>query len=159
MPDIIKDKTSPWRSVAIIPPHLTNSYCAANTFHQKMAMVCVADDVYVTFLCSRVCVYSACQHWNARVQVAVWKSRWPSWAPVPNKPTRVSLDVKQHSNHHPTLKRVRHFLSHFSRLPTSCCWRYRRVYVSCRRITELGGIYSFTYISFGVVALVMYIVM
>ena len=27
---------------------------------------------------------------------AVWKSRWPSWAPVPNKPT-VSVDVKQHS--------------------------------------------------------------
>ena len=26
---------------------------------------------------------------------AVWKSRWPSWAPVPNKPT-VSADVKQH---------------------------------------------------------------
>ena len=24
------------------------------------------------------------------------KSRWPSWAPVPNKPT-VSVDVKQHS--------------------------------------------------------------
>ena len=27
---------------------------------------------------------------------AVWKSRWPSWVPVPNKPT-VSVDVKQHS--------------------------------------------------------------
>ena len=27
---------------------------------------------------------------------AMWKSRWPSWAPVPNKPT-VSVDVKQHS--------------------------------------------------------------
>ena len=26
---------------------------------------------------------------------AVWKSRWPSWAPVPNKPT-VSVDVTQH---------------------------------------------------------------
>ena len=26
---------------------------------------------------------------------AVWKLRWPSWAPVPNKPT-VSVDVKQH---------------------------------------------------------------
>ena len=25
----------------------------------------------------------------------MWKSRWPSWAPVPNKPT-VSVDVKQH---------------------------------------------------------------
>ena len=28
---------------------------------------------------------------------AVSKSRWPSWAPVPNKPT-VSVDVKQHFN-------------------------------------------------------------
>ena len=28
---------------------------------------------------------------------AVWKSRWPSWALVPNKPT-VSVDVKQHFN-------------------------------------------------------------
>ena len=26
---------------------------------------------------------------------AVWKSRWPSWASVPNKPT-VFVDVKQH---------------------------------------------------------------
>ena len=26
---------------------------------------------------------------------AVWKSRWPSWAPVPNKPM-VSVDIKQH---------------------------------------------------------------
>ena len=28
---------------------------------------------------------------------AVWKSRWPSWVPVPNKPT-VSADVKQRFN-------------------------------------------------------------
>ena len=28
---------------------------------------------------------------------AVWKSRWTSWAPVPNKPT-VSVDIKQHVN-------------------------------------------------------------
>ena len=28
---------------------------------------------------------------------AVWKLRWPSWAPVPNKPM-VSVDVKQHFN-------------------------------------------------------------
>ena len=27
---------------------------------------------------------------------AVWKSRWPSWAPIPNNPT-VSMDVMQHS--------------------------------------------------------------
>ena len=27
----------------------------------------------------------------------VWKSRWPSWAPVPNKPT-ISVDVKQHTS-------------------------------------------------------------
>ena len=36
---------------------------------------------------------------------AVWKSRWPSWAPVPNKP-KVSVDVKQHStNRH----RIQHW--------------------------------------------------
>ena len=28
---------------------------------------------------------------------AVWKSRWPSWAPIPNK-SMVSMDVKQHFN-------------------------------------------------------------
>ena len=28
---------------------------------------------------------------------ALWKSRWTSWAPVPNKPT-VFVDVKQHFN-------------------------------------------------------------
>ena len=32
---------------------------------------------------------------------AVWKSRWTSWAPVPNKPT-VSVDVKQHFNDEPS---------------------------------------------------------
>ena len=32
---------------------------------------------------------------NKSLSGAVWKSRWPSWAPVPNKPT-VSVDVKQH---------------------------------------------------------------
>ena len=31
---------------------------------------------------------------------AVRKSRWPSWAPVPNKPT-VSVDVKQHFSDQP----------------------------------------------------------
>ena len=34
--------------------------------------------------------------WISRSSGVVWKSRWPSWAPVPNKPT-VSVDVKQHS--------------------------------------------------------------
>ena len=29
---------------------------------------------------------------------AVWKSRWTSWAPVPNNPP-VSVDVKRHFNH------------------------------------------------------------
>jgi len=37
---------------------------------------------------------------------AVWKSRWPSWAPVRNKPT-VSVDVKQHFNHLFTLFPIR----------------------------------------------------
>ena len=32
------------------------------------------------------------------------KSRWPSWVPVPNKPT-VSVDVKQHSTNQPLVKR------------------------------------------------------
>ena len=32
----------------------------------------------------------------------MWKSRWPSWAPVPNKPT-VSVDVKQHFNNEDVL--------------------------------------------------------
>ena len=32
---------------------------------------------------------------------AVSKSRWTSWAPVPNKPT-ASVDVKQHFNHQAT---------------------------------------------------------
>ena len=38
-----------------------------------------------------------CSH-SFRIQSsgAVWKSRWPSWAPVSNKPT-VFVDVKQHS--------------------------------------------------------------
>ena len=34
---------------------------------------------------------------NGQGSAAVWKSRWPSWAPVPNKPT-VSADVKQQLN-------------------------------------------------------------
>ena len=36
--------------------------------------------------------------WKSRCgsRGAVWKSRWPSWAPIPNKPM-VSVDVKQHS--------------------------------------------------------------
>ena len=37
------------------------------------------------------------QHFNVQSSGAVWKSRWPSWAPVPNKHT-VFVDVKQHFN-------------------------------------------------------------
>ena len=36
---------------------------------------------------------------------AVWKSRWTSWAPDPNKPT-VSVDVKQHFNNKAVAWRV-----------------------------------------------------
>ena len=36
-----------------------------------------------------------CPTRRARSPGTVWKSRWPLWAPVPNKPT-VSVDVKQH---------------------------------------------------------------
>ena len=38
---------------------------------------------------------------NKQSSGAVWKSRWTSWAPVPNKPL-VSVDVKQHFNLHGT---------------------------------------------------------
>ena len=50
----------------------------------------------------RVCIHGrrlhrlTCLHRCAQSSGAVWKWRWPSWAPVPNKPT-VSVDVKQHS--------------------------------------------------------------
>ena len=37
------------------------------------------------------------QHLKLQSSGAVRKSRWTSWAPVPNKPT-VSVDVKQHFN-------------------------------------------------------------
>ena len=37
------------------------------------------------------------QSWSTQSSGAVWKSRWLSWAPVPNKPM-VSVDVKQHFN-------------------------------------------------------------
>ena len=36
------------------------------------------------------------QH-STSTNIQVQESRWPSWAPVPNKPT-VSVDVKQHFN-------------------------------------------------------------
>ena len=39
----------------------------------------------------------ASEHENNPSSGTVWKSRWTSWAPVPNKPT-VSVDVKQHFN-------------------------------------------------------------
>ena len=38
----------------------------------------------------------------------VWKSRWTSWAPVPNKPT-VSVDVKQHFNNNKALQTTTRF--------------------------------------------------
>jgi len=40
-----------------------------------------------------------CFVWAVQRSGAVWKSRWPSWAPVHNMPT-VSVDVKQHSTNH-----------------------------------------------------------
>ena len=41
-------------------------------------------------------------HWRGpQSSVAVWKSRWPSWAPVPNKRT-VPVDVKKHFSEVPT---------------------------------------------------------
>ena len=45
-----------------------------------------------------------CQSRGGRPGRGVSKSRWTSWAPVPNKPT-VSVDVKQHSTSQPTCPR------------------------------------------------------
>ena len=44
-----------------------------------------------------IALYKSCyyNHYFLQSSGAVWKSRRPSWAPVPNKPT-VSVDVKQH---------------------------------------------------------------
>ena len=39
---------------------------------------------------------------NYQSSGAVRKSRWTSWAPIPNKPM-VSVDVKQHFNQHAKL--------------------------------------------------------
>ena len=39
-------------------------------------------------------MFTYCQS-STQSSGAVWKSRWTSWFPVPNKPT-VSVDVKQH---------------------------------------------------------------
>ena len=53
--------------------------------------------VTLTWHASKYKVHKLHQSYNLRqCSGAVWKSRWPSWAPVPNKPT-VSVDVKQHS--------------------------------------------------------------
>ena len=51
-----------------------------------------------------VCFWASVLGWKSIIRLwfyslsqssgAVWKSRWPSWVPVPNKPT-VSVDVKQ----------------------------------------------------------------
>ena len=45
---------------------------------------------------------------------AVWKSRWPSWAPVSNKPT-VSVDLKQHFSQ-----------SKFAKVTGKRWWRVRK---------------------------------
>ena len=50
----------------------------------------------------------------SRAQELCWKSRWPSWAPVPNKPT-VSVDVKQHFKINQTFAQCLHVTVH---LPT-----------------------------------------
>ena len=53
---------------------------------------------------------------------AVWKSRWTSWAPVPNKPM-VSMDVKQHFS----------FKLHFRYYP------FMKKGTTCSKLTELWG--------------------
>ena len=46
------------------------------------------------------CCYYKYWDYPPQSSVAVWQSRWTSWAPVPNKPT-VSVDVNQHpTNNH-----------------------------------------------------------
>ena len=40
--------------------------------------------------------YAVILHYLSQSSGDVWKARWPSWAPVPNKPT-VSVEVKQRS--------------------------------------------------------------
>ena len=61
-------------------------------------------------------------------------SRWPSWAPVPNKPT-VSVDVKQHSNK----KLWRHFGHLQACLLTAGPWSPTRL-----ELWETGGVYVYT---------------
>ena len=47
--------------------------------------------------CRVLCINSCKKYNHSQCSGAVWKSRWTSWAPVPNKPM-VSVDVKQHFN-------------------------------------------------------------
>ena len=54
----------------------------------------------LTWHASKYRVHTLHQRYISKLQgsgAAVWKWRWPSWAPVPNKPT-VFVDVKQHFN-------------------------------------------------------------
>ena len=55
-----------------------------------------AQQYYTRFLVLFKCDVWKSWKYDRECSGAVWKSRWPSWAPVPNKPT-VSVDVKQHS--------------------------------------------------------------
>ena len=61
---------------------------------------------------------------------AVWKSRWPSWAPVPNKPT-VSADVKQHFNNNNNLSCL---------LQTYCCLSTNWQFLETYGVTTYGNI-------------------
>ena len=75
-----------WQSSIIIGPCLKVWYChrpALFDFHLHSEIT----DLYMPVYRSSPCQRSG----------AVWKSRWTSWAPVPNKLT-VSVDVKQHFN-------------------------------------------------------------
>ena len=59
------------------------------------SMFCSSNDTHVQG--QRLCAYETQTKPlpPAQSSGAVWKSKWPSWAPVPNKLT-VSVDVKQH---------------------------------------------------------------
>ena len=60
----------------------------------------MASDVGMTYMGQTVTGYAKhgpwCKALHTQSSGDVWKLRWTSWAPVPNKPS-VSVDVKQHS--------------------------------------------------------------
>ena len=81
---------------APITVSLAPSVCQSREPSFRCCCLLVASHFY-PFLLSflQFCLVFCCLFFQSLG--AVRKSRWPSWAPVPNKPT-VSVDVKQHFN-------------------------------------------------------------